>query len=157
MEINAKIERFLKDHTIAIISTVNQQGEIHSSVKEIVGFENTGKLFIMDLYQNKTLANLKKNPTITLTMVDEVKFKGYAFIGKAKIVIKKNIKQDLIHGWENRIIKRISKRLIEKVKSENAARVNFEAHLPHQPKHLIEVDIDRIIDLAPPKIKNNKR
>ena len=157
MKINETIEHFLKDHTVAVISTLNKKGEIHSSVKEIVGFETRGKIFIMDLYQNITLENLKNNPTITLTLVDEAKFKGYAFVGKAKIIIKKDIKQSLIQGFEDKIVKRISKRLIEKVKSENSARVNFEAALPDQPKHLIEIDINRIIDLVPPKKKNDKQ
>jgi len=45
--------------------------------------------------------------------VDEHKFIGYCFKGKARIIKDEIISQELIKAWEDKIISRLTKRLLK--------------------------------------------
>ncbi|MDD3375462.1 MAG: pyridoxamine 5'-phosphate oxidase family protein [Candidatus Omnitrophica bacterium] len=143
------IDFFEKNHAV-VVSTIDQKGAIHCSVKGLVGIGKTNKLFLTDLYLYRTFQNLKKNPVISVTALDEQRFKGYTLQGKAKIIQRSEIKKDIFNEWESRVVQRITKRIQKSVSTGSKSKKQFEAHLPIEPKYFIEVKIDNVIDLAPP-------
>ena len=151
-KISEKISSLIKKQGFVIVSSLDKEGSIHSSAKGVVGIDERGRVFIIDLYKTRTYNNLKINPIVTITFVDEHKFEGYALQGKAKIVAKKDIAESLIAEWEDKVIQRISKRLIKNLQDGNAAAHHPEASFPH-PKYLIEIDVEKIIDLTPAQLK----
>ena len=112
-KLTEKIVSLIKKQGFVIVSSLNEEGRIHSSAKGVVGIDERGRVFVIDLYQACTYNNLKKNPVVTVTFVDEHKFEGYALQGQAKIVEKKDISKSIIAEWEDKVIQRISKRLIK--------------------------------------------
>ena len=148
MDLPEDVVSFLKRHGIATVATLDPEGAIHCAVKGIVGFEGNNKILIMDLYHGRTHRNLKNNPTITITVVNEKDFRGYALQGKARIVKREDIQPYIVDAWEERIIHRITERVLRSVRRGEKTGVHHEAHLPHQPKYLIEVDVDHIVDLT---------
>ncbi|MCG2712265.1 MAG: pyridoxamine 5'-phosphate oxidase family protein [Candidatus Omnitrophica bacterium] len=153
-ELPKEIVRLIKKQGFVIVSSLNEEGRIHSSAKGVVGIDESGRVFIIDLYQACTYNNLQKNPVVTVTFFDEHKFEGYALQGKAKIVKKKDIAASVMAEWEDKIIQRISKRMIKNLQAGNASSYHPEASFPH-PKYLIEIDVEKIIDLAPEQLKKH--
>ena len=151
-----KVIKFLKKQGIVIVSTISGRGNIHCSVKGIVGIEGNGRIFIIDLYRNKTYKNLIKNPKVSITAIDENEFKGYTLQGKARIVLYKEIEDHIVKKWEDKIIRRISDRMISGVQRGVVTKAHHEAELPRKPKYLIEIDIENIIDLAPPLLRKKR-
>ncbi|MDD4955493.1 MAG: pyridoxamine 5'-phosphate oxidase family protein [Candidatus Omnitrophica bacterium] len=143
---------FLERQSFSIVSTLDEDGGIHCAAKGIVGMERKGKIFLIDLYKAQTFKNLQKNPTISITSVDENMFMGYTLKGKAKIVERSKIENHVIKTWEERLIGRISKRLIKSVKDYKKSGHHPEAKFPH-PEYLIEVDVESIVDLTPSQLK----
>jgi len=135
-----------------IVSTLDSNGGIHCAAKGIVGMEEEGKVYVIDLYKNKTFNNLKKNPTVSITAVDEETFTGYTLKGKAKIVDRKEIKSHIIESWENKVVQRVSKRVIGDIKKETKSLHHPEAIFP-PPEYLIEVDVESVVDLTPQHLK----
>ena len=156
MKIPREVILFLEQQGCVVVSTMDQKKNIHCSVKGIVGIDPDGKIFVIDLYFHKTYANLKKNSTISITAVNEKKFKGYSLQGTAKMISRENIKEHLVEKWENKIIKRASERLIEGVQSGSKSKGHFEIDLPKQPKYLMEVDVTQIIDLRPSGLRGKR-
>ncbi|MFH2138007.1 MAG: pyridoxamine 5'-phosphate oxidase family protein [Candidatus Omnitrophota bacterium] len=154
MELSAVIVNFFKKQKFVVVSTINKSGYIHCSAKGIVGIEKDGKVYLIDAYRASTLENLKNNPKITLTSVDGQDFIGYSLKGTAKIVEREKIKEHIIAEWEQRIIKRISDRLIKNVQAQNPGLHHPEAMIP-PPQYLIEVDVEAVIDLAPHNLKSS--
>ncbi|MDP8216737.1 MAG: pyridoxamine 5'-phosphate oxidase family protein [Candidatus Kaelpia imicola] len=150
MELSDKVVDFLERQSFVIVSTIDSDGRIHCSAKGIVGIHKDGSVFVIDLYRNKTYDNLKNDPRVSITQVDEHSFTGYTLQGKAKIVFKDQINDDQIKEWEKKVLKRISDRLVKSVQSEKASSMHHEAQLPEEPKYLIEIDVESIIDLSPP-------
>ena len=87
---------FLEKQSLVIASTLDKNGNIHCAVKGIVGIEDKGEIYIIDLYHGKTFANLTNNPNLRSTAVDEAKFQGYALKGKAEIVKSNKIKGNIM-------------------------------------------------------------
>jgi len=135
-----------------IVSTLDLRGSIHCSAKGIVGIEAEGKVYLIDLYRGKTFNNLKRNPIISITAVDEDEFSGFTIKGKAKIVNRKEIEGHIIASWEDKVVQRVSKRVIGHIKKERKSPHHPEAIFP-RPQYLIEVDAESIVDLTPKDLK----
>ena len=148
--LNDEVIKLFSKQSAIIISTIDAQKRIHCSVKGLVGIEKEGKVFIIDLYTGTTYRNLLKHRMVSLTAVDEERFMGFTLQGKAKIVSRQEIKEHVVQEWENRVIQRVSKRMISSIQRGVTTKKHFEAHLPKHPRHLIEVDVENIIDLSPP-------
>ncbi len=148
VKITEKIIELLKRQTFVIVSTLDSQGLIYSSAKGLAAVESKGKINLIDLYMGRTISHLKENPIISITVIDEHDFAGYVLRGKAKLIDCSKIEKHIIDEWEERVMERISKRVIENIKKEKGSHVHPESCFP-KPKCLIEVDVEDIIDLAP--------
>ncbi|OGX53258.1 MAG: hypothetical protein A2267_03615 [Omnitrophica WOR_2 bacterium RIFOXYA12_FULL_38_10] len=153
MKLPDEIVRFLDEQNIVIVSTFDENENIHCSVKGIIGSEEAEKIFIIDVYKKKTYKNLKRNPKVSITAVDEQKFKGYTLQGKAKLILQKKITQDVLEKYEERITRRISNRVIKGIQKCTKSAKLHEVELPLRPQYLIEIEVENIIDLSPPKAK----
>jgi uncharacterized pyridoxamine 5'-phosphate oxidase family protein len=146
------IVNFLEKQGFSIVSTLDADGKIHCAAKGIVGIEKKGKVFLIDLYKAETFKNLRRNSTISITSIDEHLFMGYTLQGRAKIVDRDKIKNHIIKAWEERVIGRISKRVLKSIKDYRRSGHHPEAKFPH-PEYLIEVDVEGIVDLTPSHLK----
>ena len=122
------------------------------SCKGIVEIDEKGKIYLLDLYKARTYNNLKKNPNIAITAVNEHKFKGYCLKGEAKIEEVENFKEHTLKAWEKRIITRISQRVIKNMQGEKGHTKHPEALMP-ETEYLIVMDVHEIVDLTPHTLK----
>jgi len=150
--ITPDIIQFFHSQRFTIVSTIDKKGYPHNSCKGIVDIDKTGKVYLLDLYMSATYGNLRKDNHISITAVDEHKFRGYCLKGSASIVPKDKVKGRILKLWENKVTSRISHRLLKNMKGENGHIAHPEALLP-PPAYLIAVDVDEIIDLTPSNIK----
>lgn len=153
MQLPEKVVNFLRRQGFVIVSTIDPEGSIHCAAKGLVGVYSDGRVFVIDLYCNKTYKNLQADSRVSITQVDEHSFSGYTLSGKARIVLKEDIKDDHLKEWERAVLKRISDRLIKGVQSTKTSGTHHEAKLPEEPKYLIEIVVEKIVDLSPPSHK----
>lgn len=152
MKLDENIINFFHNQGFAIVSTLDANGSIHCAAKGIVGIEEEGRVYMVDLYKASTFSNLKRNSTASITAIDEHQFIGYTLKGKAKIVERDKIEEHIIKSWEDKVIQRISQRVIRDVKSDRKLPHHPEAKFPH-PQYLIELDVADVVDLAPRHLK----
>jgi len=114
-----------------------------------------GQVYLMDLYKERTFRNLERNPNISLTAVDEHKFKGYCLKGKAEIVEMDKLKSDILKAWEDKIASRITHRVLKNISGEKGHSHHPEVQLP-TPEYMISIKVDEIVDLTPHKLKITK-
>lgn len=145
------IVHFLKKQGFVIVCTLDEDGYPHASCKGIVKIDSKGKVYLFDLYRNKTFKNLKRNYHVSINAVDEHRFKGYCLKGKAKIM-KEKLTPSLIKSWESRLTTRLTQRLIKNIHGEKGHKLHPEAFLP-KPEYLIILEVKEIVDLTPSHIK----
>ena len=147
------ISRFFHKASFVVVSTVGKNKMPHNSCKGIVKIDKKGRVYLLDLYRMRTFANLKQNPHISITAVDERSFKGWCLKGKAKIAGKQKLKQDVMKAWEERIAARITQRVIKNMTEEKKGHGRHpEAQLPG-PEYMIVMDVEEIVDLMPHHMK----
>ncbi len=150
-----EIADFLRAQGFVIISSIDQAGFPHSSCKAIIKIDQAGKIFLMDVYHGATCENIKANPRISISAVDEHKFTGYCLKGKGEIISDNNISQEIIKVWEDNITGRLAKRLLKNLSGDKGHLQHPEASLP-QPKHIIVIEVEEIVDLAPLHLRKEK-
>ncbi|MEK6714935.1 MAG: pyridoxamine 5'-phosphate oxidase family protein [Candidatus Omnitrophota bacterium] len=153
--LSEEIVDFFEHQSFTIISTIDKQGRSHNACKGIVKIGREGKIYLLDLYHGRTFNNLQNNPNISITAVDEHKFKGYCLKGKARIVDKEELEAGVISDWENNLNSRITQRVIRSIQGYRGHKHQPEALLP-SPKYLIEMAVEEVVDLTPAHIKEKK-
>ncbi|MFO8052485.1 MAG: pyridoxamine 5'-phosphate oxidase family protein [Candidatus Omnitrophota bacterium] len=153
-KIPQKVIQLLKERGYVIVSTLDSAGSIHCSAKGVIEVKKKGEVYLIDLYKQITYNNLKRNPTISITAIDEDQFIGFTLKGKANIVKRDKIKNESIRQWEKKIVERISKRVIKNVKKDKGSTKHPESRFP-QPEYLIEMQVEQIIDLTPTHLKGS--
>ena len=155
-EISSEVIHFFNKEHFVIIATLDKSGTIHTSAKGILEIGDRGKIFILDLYKGRTYQNIKNNPNVNLTLVDERRFMGYSIKGKARIVREGLISKKRLELWHDKLAKRIARRVIRHVKSPGTGSEGIpEAGFP-MPKYLIEVSADKVISLTPGRLKKGR-
>lgn len=150
--LNDEIAYFFQQQSFTIVSTLDSQGRIHSACKGVVSIEPSGRVYLLDLYHGKTYANLKNNPCMSLTGVDERRFSGYCLKGSARIARADELSTEVIAAWEKKLNSRITQRVIDSIHGRKAHKRHPEVLMP-KPKYLIVMDVDEAIDLTPTHLK----
>lgn len=146
--LNKEIIHFLEDQGCVIVSTIDRAGFPHSSCKGIVEVTAAGRIYLFDLYQARTYENLKHNARMSITAVDEHKFRGYCLKGRAKIIPRRKLNRKIIKAWEARITGRLTQRLLRNIREEKGHPRHPEALLP-EPQYLILLQAEEAVDLTP--------
>jgi uncharacterized pyridoxamine 5'-phosphate oxidase family protein len=144
--------RFFHNQGCVIVSTVTPGGAIHNACKGIVEMSEDGKVYLLDLYHGNTYAHLRTNPNISITAIDEHKFKGYCLQGKARVASVTEVQPRIIKAWEEKVTGRITQRLLKNISGEKGHLRHPEARLP-EPKYLIAIEVENVIDLTPHHLK----
>lgn len=153
MKIPDTVKDFLEKQHVLIISTLDKDNAIHTSAKGIIEVKSSGKIYVLDLYKAHTYKNILKNPSATLTVIDERNFRGYSLSGSVKIINKDSIPKNKMEIWYKKLAKRIARRVISHVKKEYSSDdIIPEAKFP-MPQYLIEISVNKIIDLTPQRLK----
>lgn len=146
------IVQFFRNQGCVIVSTIDKNGFPHSACKGIVKINHKGRIYLFDLYRAKTYENLRRNANISITAVDEHRFKGYCLKGKAKIIAGSKFDSQIITAWESRIASRLTQRLLKNIREEKGHPRHPEALLP-KPEYLIVMDVGEAVDLTPHHLK----
>jgi len=147
-----EILHFFHNQGYVIVSTLSKGGSVHNSCKGIIEINQDGKIYLLDLYKGRTHANLSHNPNISITAIDEHKFKGYCLIGKSRIAEFDEFKPSLIKAWEDRITSRITQRVLKNIAGEKGHPRHPESLFP-RPKYMIVMEVKEIVDLTPHHLK----
>ncbi|MDD5505194.1 MAG: pyridoxamine 5'-phosphate oxidase family protein [Candidatus Omnitrophica bacterium] len=147
-QIPLSVTEFLRIQGFVTVSSIDKDGFPHSSCKDIVKIEPGGKIYLIDAYHGETAANIKRNPRINISAVDEHKFMGYCLKGKARVMPDGQISQEFIKSWEKNITSRLAKRLLYNLSRDKSLAHHPEAILP-VPRHLIVIAVEEIVNLAP--------
>lgn len=150
-----EVINFFHNQNFVIVSTINRDATLHNSCKGIVKIEQQGKVYLLDLYRGRTHDNLKKNPNISITAVDEHKFIGYCLKGKVKEVLEEKLAPQIITAWDERITSRITRRVLKNIRGEKGHPSHPELLLP-KPEYLIVMEVEEIIDLTPHQLKEKR-
>jgi len=147
-KLTEEIIQFFQNQGFTVITTIDKDSRPHNACKGIVKINKSGKVYLLDLYLQKTYENLRHNPHMSITAVDEHKFKGYCLKGRASLIAKEKLKPQIIKAWEDRITSRITQRVIKNMREEKGHPRHPEALFP-KPAYMIVMEVEEVVDLTP--------
>jgi predicted pyridoxine 5'-phosphate oxidase superfamily flavin-nucleotide-binding protein len=151
-KLSEDVLHFFRNQGCVVVSTIDKKGMIHCACKGIVKIDSEGRVYLMDLYLGQTHQNLKNNPQISITAVDEHKFTGYSLKGKGEIVSGEKLEAELAVEWEARITSRLTQRLLKNIREEKGHPRHPEEMMP-KPKYMIVIQVEEVVDLTPHHLK----
>ncbi len=151
-ELSEDVVEFFQKQGFTIATTRNAGGSLHCSCKGIVKINRGGRIYLLDLYKGETFENLKNDSNISVTAVDEHRFKGYCLKGRAQIIPARDFDKEINAAWEARLAGRITQRVIKNMLEEKGHPRHPEASFP-KPQYLIVVDVNEVVDLTPHHLK----
>jgi len=151
-KITQEVIQFLERQGFVVVSTIDKQGIPHSSCKGIIEIDKKGLVYLLDLYRGSTYANLRGNPRMSITAVDEHGFRGYCLKGKARVLAQEKLEPRIIKAWDQRLTSRLTTRLLKNIRQEKGQSKHPEFLLP-SPKYMIIMDVERVVDLTPQHLK----
>ena len=146
VNVPSNIVDFLERQGFVIVSTIDSSAFPHTSCKGMIKVEGD-KVYLMDLYRSDTYHNLKKNPLMSITAVNDYQYQGYCLKGRGEIVSKEEIPPDLLKKWKDKKTGRTTSRIIKNIRAEKRNDIHPEAIFP-EPSHLIIMKVEEIVDLA---------
>ena len=151
VKLKEEIISFLNEQGSVILTSIDKDGFPHSACKGIVKITKS-QIYILDVYQGKTLENLKHNPLASITAFNEHHFIGYCLKGKAHLIPKERLDLDIVKLWDDKITSRATQRLVKNIREEKTTSLHPEVALPN-PKYMIMIDIQEVVDLTPQHLK----
>src|SRR3989338_8082278 len=145
VRLSDEIIQFLHNQGCVIVSTIDRFGSPHNACKGVVEIKRDGEVYLLDLYRGQTYANLKNNPKISITAIDEHRFIGYCLKGRASLIAKERLPAQIIKAWEDKLTSRITRRVLKNIREEKGHPRHPEILLP-KPEYLIRMHVERIID-----------
>jgi predicted pyridoxine 5'-phosphate oxidase superfamily flavin-nucleotide-binding protein len=150
-----EIVRFFRKQNFVVVSTIDKSGLPHSSCKGIAKIDQSGKVYLLDLYKAGTFENLRRSRKIAVTAVDEHRFKGYCLKGEARVIKEDKVSPRIIAAWEKRIAGRLAQRLLKNIGGKKGHLRHPEALLP-KPEYLIAMQIKKVVDLTPQHLRDKE-
>ena len=151
-KLTEEIIQFFQQQGFVIVSSVDKSGSVHNSCKGIADIDKKGNVYLLDLYSGRTLENLKNNSNVSLTAVDENRFRGYCLKGKAKKIQMDHLNADTVKKWEEKVTSRITNRVIKSIQGDKGHVKHPEVLLP-KPEYLIVVEVNETVDLTPMSLR----
>lgn len=90
---DAAVERFLDDHELAVLSTLNRTGQLHGSAVYYVRLPETANIYILTKSETSKAHNIMATHQIALTVYDEQNLQTVQLSGTAEIEADLTIKQ----------------------------------------------------------------
>ena len=87
VEFTDEIKNLLAEQKLGFVATVSPENTPNLSPKGTIIVWNNDLIFA-DIKSPNTIANLQKNPSIEINVVDPLSRKGYRFKGVAKIILE---------------------------------------------------------------------
>ncbi|MDH5463095.1 MAG: pyridoxamine 5'-phosphate oxidase family protein [Nitrosopumilus sp.] len=112
MLITQEIKDFLNLYKLSYIATVSPDGKPNLSPKGTLIGWTSDTLAFADIRSPDTMNNLQSNPNVEINTVDPFSRKGYLFKGKAKILEKDSLYDDILNFYRSQNVKSSIKSIV---------------------------------------------
>ena len=104
--VNGEAKRLIEEQRLAYVATVSPDGTANVSPKGTIAVWDDDHLVFADIRSPGTVANISRNPSVELNVVDPFLRKGYRFKGTAQIVRNGELYTKIVDFYQGRGSKR---------------------------------------------------
>ncbi len=144
-KITEKLEEILGKREFVSIATVGCDGQPSSAPKFF--FRAKGSFFyLIDHVIGRTVANLKENPLCSVSFMDLDNLEAYQLNGKAKLIERGKVFDEVLKEWNNRLIQLSTDRVLEAVRTGKRRR-HYEAEMSERFV-ILKIKVENILKIG---------
>ena len=111
-----KIAELLEKREFVSIATADRSGQPNSAPKFFLRAKGA-HLYLIDHVMGQTVLNIRQNPLVSVSFMDQDALEGYRMNGTATVIESGKIYNAMLKEWNERIIKLSAERVIEAVRT----------------------------------------
>ena len=121
-----------KDLKVINVASCDLKGKPNSAAKLLVDVAEPNRVFLLDYNHTQTYSNIKSNPQLSISFMDDAAFTGFRMTGTAEIIYSGPEYDEARRSWEKRLIAYEADRILKRLmghystkESENTLPKNF--------------------------------
>lgn len=115
-KITEKVAALLGKREFVSVGTCGKDGQPNSAPKFF--FRAKGHfIYLIDYVIGKTVANLKENPRISVSFMDQESLEAYRLNGVAELIEKGRVFKKILDEWNKKLVNLATNRVLEAVKT----------------------------------------
>lgn len=142
---NNKAAQLLKSREFVSVATCDLQGRPNAAPKFILKVENNF-IYLVDYIVGRTSQNLRVNPRISISFMDNNTLMGYQLNGSVEIINKSQEYEALVKDLSQKELELSTRRIIEGV-TKGKPHEGFELNLS-ETFVIFKVKIEEIVEIA---------
>ncbi len=118
-----------KQLKIIQVASCDLQKKPNSAAKMLVSVEEPNQVYFLDFPHNQTYENIKVNPQLSISFMDDAAFTGYRLTGTAEILEKGSEFEVAKRRWSKRLIAYEADRIVKRITGQYST-TESESKLP---------------------------
>ena len=102
MRLDEDMRRVVREQSLGFVATVCPDGTPNLSPKGTTIVWDDDHLVFLDVHSPTTVANLGRNPSVEINVVDPIVRKGYRFKGRAEVLTEGALHAEVLDAFEPR-------------------------------------------------------
>ncbi len=111
-----------KDLKVISVASCDLRGKPNSAAKMLVDIVGPNQIYFLDYRTTQTFSNIKANPQLSLSFMDDAAFTGYRLTGIAEIVEKGPEYEMAKKSWDRRLIVYEADRIVSRLKGHYSTK-----------------------------------
>ncbi|MDD5568100.1 MAG: pyridoxamine 5'-phosphate oxidase family protein [Candidatus Omnitrophica bacterium] len=142
---NKKVLELLKAREFVSVATCDLQGRPNAAPKFILKLENN-YIYLVDYIIGRTFQNIKANPRISISFIDNNALMGYQLNGSVEIIGSGQEYDSLVRDLSRKEVELSTRRIIEGV-AKGKSHEGFELGISEKFV-MLKVKIEEVVEIA---------
>ncbi len=104
-----------KELKVVSVASCDLNGKPNSAAKLLVEVAEPNRVFFLDYNHTQTYSNIKKNPQLSISFMDDAAFTGYRMTGFGEIIDSGKEYDAARKSWEKRLIGYEADRMVQRI------------------------------------------
>ena len=118
-----------KDLKVINVASCTKKAEPNSASKMLVEILKPNLLYFLDYKTTQSHHNMKENPVISVSFMDDAHFTGYRLTGPCEVLQSGAEYDQISESWDKRVIAYEAERIVQRISGRFSTR-EAEGHLP---------------------------
>lgn len=144
-KITEKIRELLEKRKFISVGTATRNGQPNSAPK--LFFRARGDyVYLIDHVMGRTIANLKENPLVSISFMEQDALEGYRLNGTAKVIERGKSYNAMLKEWGQRVVKLSADRILEALRT-GTKHHHFEVEISEKFA-ILKIKVNSVIKIG---------
>lgn len=144
-KITGNMLELLKKREFVSIATADRNGQPNSVPRFFLSAQGN-LLYLVDHVMGQTVLNIKENPLVSVSFMDQDALEGYRLNGTATLIERGKSYDALMKEWDKKIVKLSAARVIEAVRSGKKCQ-HYEVEISEKLT-LLKIKVNNVVKIG---------